>query len=377
MRFLRGWLIALLIVALGAAGIFWYSTRTVPIPVQVVAVARGRVEESVSSTKAGSVRSRHTADLSVDIAGTIVAIHAREGDRVKEGQHLLSIDRREPEAALSAAEKELAAAEALLEEARARRRDATREFARLDGLKQSQSVSQAEIDAASTQVAVAEATVNAAQARLEARQTEVARAKVVVEKCDLHAPFEGIVSERFVEVGEWATPGRTALRVLDPWRLYVRAELDEVDIAELKVGLAVRVGLDPWKGRKLTGKISRVSPVVSELEEQNRTVEIEAELTGGFDGLDLKPGTSADVEVILRAEDDRLRVPTQALLEGNRVFVAGTDNRVHAVALKIGLRNWEFAEVLEGLQAGDRVIVSLESEKLKDRAAIRVNSEGK
>lgn len=375
MRLLRGWLIALLLVAAGTAAILAYSLRTDPIPVRVTRVGRGRVEESVTGTKAGSLRARRSADLSVDVAGTIVAIHAREGRHVAAGDRLLSIDPREPAASLLAAEKELVASEAFLEEARARHKDASRERSRLEQLRQTESVREADVDAAETQLSVAKAGLDAALARVEARRAEAARAKVVLDKCDVLAPFDGVISERLAEAGEWASPGRIVLRLVDPTRIYVRAELDEVDIAELKIGLDVRVELDPWKSRRLSGKVTRVSPVVSEIEEQNRTVEIEAELSGGTEGLELKPGTSADVEVILRAEDGRLRVPAQALLEGDRVLVAGADGRAKAVALRIGMRNWEWVEVVEGLAEGDRVIVSLESEALKDGVAIRVEGE--
>ncbi len=377
MRAWRGWLLAGLLVAAGAAGLVLYSRRKDPVPVRVVAIARGKVEESVTSTKAGSVRSRRMADLGVDASGVVMKLNVREGAAVKAGEVLLSVDRREPEAALAAAEKELAASEAVHEEARARQKDAVRERARVESLRQSESVSQSEIDAAATAVAVAEASVAAAAARIEARKADVERARVVVKKCDLAAPFDGVISERLVEEGEWVSPGRVVLRLFDPARLYVRAELDEVDIAELKPGLKVRVELDPWKGRKLTGAIVRVSPVVSELEEENRTVEIEADLTGGLEGLDLKPGTSADVEVILREADNRLRVPSQALIEGTRVLVATADGKARATDLKIGLRNWEFAEVAEGLKDGDRVIVSLESEKLVDGVEITITGEEK
>ena len=377
MRALRGWLIALLLIGGVTSGVLWYSFRSKPLDVRVIVIGRGRVEETVTSTKAGAVRSRHAADLSVDVAGTVTAIQAREGTRVRAGDALLSLDHREPEAMHVAAGKELRAAEALLEEAEARKRDAVRERARQEQLRQTESTRQADVDAAETQVAVAAAAVLAAQARVEARQAELGRAKVALEKFDLRAPFDGVVASRLVEVGEWATPGIVAMRLIDLDHLYIRAELDEVDLAELKTGLPVRVTLDPWKGRRMSGRVTRVSPIVSELEEQNRTVEVEAELVSGADGLDLKPGTSADVEVILRSEDNRVRVPAQALMEGNRVLVAGADGRAHQVIVRLGLRNWEWAEVLDGLTEGDRVIVSLDNEKLKDGVEIRVTAEEK
>ncbi|MBI3856702.1 MAG: efflux RND transporter periplasmic adaptor subunit, partial [Planctomycetes bacterium] len=115
-----------------------------------------------------------------------------------------------------------------------------------------------------------------------------------------------------------------------------------------------------------------VAPYVSEVQEQNRTVEIEVELETGREGLDLRHGTSADVEVILREIRDVVRVPSQALLEGNRVLIATPEGLVRALPLQLGLKNWEYAQVLGGLRGGEQVIVSLESEKVKEGVRVRV-----
>lgn len=333
------------------------------------------MEETVSSTRAGSVRSRLVADLSVEAAGSIAQIHARKGARVKKGDPLISLDRRDAEAALVAARKELGVLEANLNEARARWTMAVRDRDRYQELLGTGAVTQAQLDQAQMQVDVTAAACAAAEARVEAQKAAVARAQIAVDKCLYTAPFDGVVAELFVEVGEWALPGKTVVRLLDPEHLYVRAELDEVDMAEIREGLPVRVTLDPYKGRRFEGTITRVAPYVNEAKEQNRTVEIEVELSAQINGLALKHGTSADVEVILRTAPDVLRIPTLALMEGQRVLVVGPDGRAQARKLRIGLKNWEYAEVQEGLKPGDMVIVSLESEKVKEGVEVRVVQE--
>lgn len=373
-RKLRGWLLASVLLAAGVLFLQGVLFRPKPLPVRVTRVQRGLVEETVSSTKAGSLRSRMSSPISVDTAGTIVALHARQGAKVAKGDRLVSIDARDAEAALAAARRELAVAESMLGETLARRADALRERERFRELVKSQSASQSQLDQAETQADMSSAMAQAAAARVEAQKAVVRRAEIAVDKCDVHAPFSGVVAELYVEVGEWAVPGKVALRLLDPDRIYVRAELDEVDLSGIRPGRAARVLLDPYKGRVLNASVTRVAPYVSELEEQNRTLEIELELRGGFEGLELKPGTSADVEVILREAPDVLRVPAQALLEGDRVLLAGADGRARSVPIKIGIRNWEHAQVLEGLSEGDPVIVSLESEGLKDGVRVIVTS---
>lgn len=373
-RRLRGWLLTMVLVAGALLLARAFLFRPAPLQVRIVRVQRGRVEETVSSTKAGSLRSRLSSPISVDAAGTIVALHARQGAKVKKGDHLVSLDARDAEAALAAARRELVVAESMREEAWARRTDALRERDRFRELLKSESASQSQLDQAETAADMTSAAAQAAEARVEAQKAVVRRAEIAVDKCDVHAPFSGIVAELYVEVGEWALPGKVALRLLDPDRIYVRAELDEVDLAGVRPGRAARVLLDPYKGRVISATVTRVAPYVSELQEQNRTLEIELEPRGGFEGLELKPGTSADVEVILREAPDVLRVPAQALLEGDRVLLAGADGYARSTPLKIGIRNWEYAQVLEGLSEGAPVIVSLESEGLKDGVRIVVIS---
>jgi HlyD family secretion protein len=371
-RIVRGWLLGGSILAALVLGIPLILLRPEPVDVRVSRVGKGLVEETVTSTKAGSIRSRRTSPVSVDTAGTITHIHARQGARVKKGEHLLSIDRRDAEAALAAAQREVVVLEAHVGEAQARRGDALRERQRYRDLRRTGSASQFQLDQAETAADMAIAAATAAAARTQAQQATVDRAQIALEKCDLHAPFDGVVAELYVEVGEWAVPGKVAMKILDPERLYVRAELDEVDLAGIRVGLPARVTLDPYRDRRLAGKVVRVAPYVSEVQEQNRTIEIEVEFESGTDGLDLKHGTSADVEVILRELRDVVRVPSQALLEGNRVLVATSEGLARAVPLRLGMKNWEYAQVLEGLSGGEQVIVSLESEKVKEGVRIRV-----
>lgn len=372
MRVFRSWLLALVILASAIAVIFFASRRTRPLEVRAVPVTRGMVERTVASTKAGAIRSRKSSDLSVETAGTIVAVHVREGQSVACGDPLISIDQREAVAGLAWSQAELKVLESLAVEAAARRRDAARNRERVEGLHAEGVASDAQRDDARLLADATSASLTAAESRVEAQKVAVTRARIAVDKCELRAPFAGVVAELFVELGEWAIPGKRGLRLLDPTRLYVTAELDEVDIGPVRPGLPARVTLDPYRDRRLSAKVSRVSPFVSELEEQNRTMEVEVELTAGTEDLDLKPGTSADVELVLEERPDVLRIPASAIMEGDRVFVVGPDGRARSAAIRVGLRNWEFAEVLEGVREGDLLIVSLESERLKDGTQVRV-----
>ena len=145
--------------------------------------------------------------------------------------------------------------------------------------------------------------------------------------------------------------------VLDPSSVYISAPMDEVDSARVHVDQPARVTIDSHRELRFMGYVSRVAPYVLDLEAQNRTVEIEVELDD-HDQLFL-PGTSADVEIILETRDDVMRIPTASIMEGNQVLILDQDVLVQK-EITPGLRNWDFTEVVEGLEPDALVVTSLD-----------------
>lgn len=128
----------------------------------------------------------------------------------------------------------------------------------------------------------------------------------------------------------------------------------------LKVGLPSRITLDAMKGRTFSGKVRRIAPYVLDLEKQARTVEVEVEFDKLAKSENLLVGYSADVEIVYETHENVLRIPTQTLLEGNRVLLYGSKGVLEERKVTIGLSNWEYAEVLSGLTEGDRIVSSLD-----------------
>ncbi len=110
-----------------------------------------------------------------------------------------------------------------------------------------------------------------------------------------------------------------------------------------------------------------------DVEAQNRTVEIEVELDDQKLPALLLPGTSADVEVVLDARDGVTRIPTPALLEGDQVLVV-EGNRLQSRQVEVGLKNWDFVEILEGLRDGEQIVVSLDRAGVEQGAVVVVDS---
>ncbi len=365
-RFLVVALVLVLVMAAGA-----WLLRPQPIPVEFHVVATGPVEATLANTRAGTVEACQRTRLSTIVGGRIEYLPVKEGERVHKGQLLMKLwnDDQQAQRALALAQRDLA--EQRVGEVCTLAANAAREAARIARLRQDGFVSvsreeQARADAEARQAACA-------TARAEVRQTEarVRVAEVEQGRIALHAPFDGTVARIVGEVGEFSTPSPPgvptppAIDLIDDSCLYVKAPMDELDAPKIRVGQTVRIRLDAYPERVFDGRVRRVAPFVTAVEKQARTVDVEVEFVAPEEARGLLVGFSADVEILLEARADVLRIPTATLQEGNRVLRLGADGRLEKRAVRTGLANWEHAEVLEGLAAGDRIVLSSEKEGVK------------
>jgi HlyD family secretion protein len=354
--------------------------RKDPVPVTVFRVGPGRVEESVTNSKAGTVKTRRRAALSPEIGGRIELLPIRKGDRVKKGQLLVRLAGADYRAQVRGAQQSIEAAHASEREACQRADQAERDLARMVALARDSLVSQDLKEQAQTQRDATASACQAARSRVEQGQATLDFARVTRGKTELRAPFDGVVADLRGEVGEWITPSPPGvpipplLELLDPDAIYVSAPLDEVDVGKVRVGQVVRITIDAYPGRAIGGHLSRVAPYVVDVQQQSRTFEVEVDFDDAAFARTLLPGTSADVEVILDARDNVLRVPSYALIDGKKALVLRDGNLVGA-PVEIGLKNWGFAEVKRGLGAGDLVVVSLDRADVKEGARARVAEE--
>ncbi len=352
-----------------------------PVPVQVATVARGRVEQSVTNSRAGTVKARRRAKLSPEEGGRVVAVPRRKGDRVKAGEVLLQLDPSVAEARLVLAQRERETADAERQRACLAAERTVRERDRHQRLATEGIVSRDLLDEMQSGARTSAAACTAAEATTHRAEANIALAQTQLDHTTLRAPFDGVIADLSIEVGEWTSPSPPALPVpsvldvIDVTSIYVSAPMDEVDSARLQAGLPARISVDSHPDQDFPGRVVRVAAYVIDLEEQNRTVEIEAELDDAATASTLLPGTSADVEVILDAHDDVLRIPSAAVLAGNRVLVVD-DDRLVSRTIEPGLKNWDMTEVRSGLAEGDRVVTSLDRPEVTEGARVTVTQDG-
>jgi HlyD family secretion protein len=367
---LRRGLIAAGVVAV-LAGLTLYLTRPKPIAVLVAVAETGRVETTVANTRAGSVEACRRAKLATPLGGRIDKLLVREGDRVKAGQVLVELWNDDLAARERISVEQLQSARARANEACLLADTAARDAARTRQLRDKGFVSEGQVDRAESEARARQAACASARSQAQEAQARIAASRADTARTVMRAPFDGIVAEVNGEVGEFLTPSPPgiptlpAVDLIDDSCLYVSAPIDEVDAAQLKVGMGGRITLDAYRGKHFGGKLRRIAPYVLALEKQARTVEVEVEFDHPGDVRHLLVGYSADIEVVVDARDSVLRIPTTALMPGNRVLVLAEGGALEERRIEAGLSNWEFTEVRNGLARGERVVTSLERAGVK------------
>lgn len=367
---LRRVLPALLVVGVLAGAFFW-NTRAKPVSVVLKGVDRGKVEATVVNTRAGTVEACQRTKLSTIAGGRIEYLGVKEGDKVKKGQLLLKLWNDDQKANQALAEAQRVMAAQRVKEACTTAAASHREAERQASLKNKGFVSDAREDQARSEADARAAACETARADVAQAAARVSVTRVEQGRMVLYAPFDGTVAKIVGELGEYSTPSPPgvptppAIDLIDETCLYVKAPMDEVDAPKIKAGLPVRVSLDALPKQPLPGKVKRVAPYVLAVEKQARTVDVEVDFERPAN-VNLLVGYSADVEIVLSARENVLRVPTAALIEGARVMVLNADSgKLEERKVKAGLSNWEFTEVIEGLAEGERIVTSLEREGVK------------
>jgi HlyD family secretion protein len=375
---MRRWILRLAIlaaiVAIAVGARAWFL-RAKPIDVTVSAVERGTVEETITNTRAGTVKAHRRTRLSPEQGGMAREIPFHEGQFVKKDDVLLRLDDSLQRSQLALAQRERDAARSRLKQSCVQADRAQRETVRFQHLFEQKVIAEDQLDATRAAADAARAACEAAASDVERATSSVQLVQVQVDKMVLRAPFAGVVADVTIEVGEWTSPSPPALPIppvidlIDPNSIYVSAPMDEVDAARLHNGQRGRVTVDSHRGQSFWGTVVRVSPFVLDLEAQNRTVEIDVELDDQSLSATLKPGTSADVEIVMATHESTMRIPTSALFEGNKVLVV-ENGKLASHEVKVGLKNWNWTEVVDGLHEGDVIVTTLDRPEIKPGAAV-------
>lgn len=304
------------------------------IELRATSVTKGTVESVVSSVNSGTVRAEQQAELSFGAVGRVEALGIKLGDRVKRGAVLAELENSDLKASLEFMQRE--------------------------------SVRRKEL--------AAKKLISASEFEEISRQIE--QASSALEKTIIRAPFDGVVTELNLEVGQLsqitAVIPKPLVRLIDEAPRYVRAEIDELDLNKIKVGQPARVKVLATRAKPFTAEVRQVVPFISTIKEQDRTAEIElnVEAEGGL----LPVGASADVEVILETKSNVLVAPARAILgkrEARYVFKL-ENGYARKTDVQVGITGYDLTEVTDGLAENEQVLIPSDEFDLKDGARVTV-----
>ena len=377
-------IIALVCIAIIVGLIIWRS-QPEPLTVWVSKVEAGLVEKTVSNTRAGTIKACRRSKLSMPMGGTVDKLLVKEGDHVKAGQLLLELWSRDHHASVDQAKAALNSARHAKEQMCLLADRSSREAKRSATLLAKHLIAADVADQSKSNAEAQQSACDAAKSQVVSAEAALAMQEAVLERFQLHAPFDGVIAEINGEIGEYVTPSPPgvatppAVDLIDTSCLYVTAPIDEVDAASLRLGMPVRITLDAFRNRSFSGKLTRIAPYVVDLEKQARTVDVDVRFDDVPDNVTLLIGYSADITVIIDSREKVLRIPSEALTGNNEVWVLessdGKTGTLKKRKLETGIGNYSFTEVISGLTEGQLVVRSPDQAGIAEGVTATVQQE--
>jgi RND family efflux transporter MFP subunit len=317
-----------------------------PIQVDVVKVERGNMAKRLQVS--GPLRFIANTTVSAEVSAQVKSILVSDGQAVNQGQLLLVFDD------TKIMETSILAASTLQKD------EASLAFNKTDyeknlALSKSGSVSQTALDQKYS-------AYQTALAQVEMDRAGLAKAMEDLKQTRVKAPITGLISQRYVEQGDWVEEGGKLFQISDYRKIYLEGHLSDLDLAKLDVkkirkeGVAAEVLVDSYPDRVFTGKLSYVEPVSNSA----RLFEIRIYLDNP--DMALLQGMFGRARIEYGRVENILKIPQAALLEAlrnekqNLVVVVDRDKKARLTRVKIGSSNRRNAEVKEGLKEGDLIV---------------------
>lgn len=220
--------------------------------------------------------------------------------------------------------------------------------------------------------------LEAAEAAYKAAEVSLKQVREDLKKVDVVSPASGVVLAVHVSAGQQVSAGQLLLEVSDPFRVKVKAKVDEMEIAQVKVGNPARVSTQAYEGVSFDGEITRISPT-AEREGNVATFLVDIDMDNQ-EGL-LKPGMSVDIDIILESIEALVAIPLEAVRDtdtGKKVLVVA-DGAIEEREVEVGASNDSRVEIMRGLQRGEVVVTGPVSslKTLKTGMRVEVSEEGR
>ena len=358
---------------------------------KLAAVERGDLARSVVAT--GKIEPLAKVEVKSKASGIVEKIFADYGDRVKQGQVLVELDKEQLRAQVAEARANLQAAEAAVQSAQAtfernvvdaqgpdlpflkstaerNRKLATEGLISASLLDDGEKAYQMALNkqlSAQRYVAVSRAEIARAKAQVAQTQAALENTEEDLRNSTIVSPMDGLLLSRDVEVGDAVSSililGSQATNIMtlgDVSEVYVKGKVDEADISKVYFGQPARISVESLKEKKFTGKVTKISPLGVE-KENVTTFEVRVSIQNPAG--ELKANMSANAEIILEEKQKVLMVPEAAVIydKDRRTFLEtpdpGSKTGRRKLSVKLGISNGVKTELVEGLKEGQQVIL--------------------
>jgi membrane fusion protein, multidrug efflux system len=332
-----------------------------PPPIPVV-TAQATVQDVPLTIEAvGTVTAYNSVTVYARVTGQILKRHFKEGQEVKAGDLLFSVDPAPFQERLRAAEGNLARNQAALQFSESEAR-------RYTGLVDSNAVSKSSAESASNAALVLKETIRAQQA-------EVEQARLNLSYCEVAAPIGGRTGTYLANEGAFVEPYKTSLVVVNQVRpIFVTFSIPETNLPELRkaaaAGALAVAATTPSTGESRTDGV--LTFIDNAVDTSTGMIRLKAEFANQDDFL--WPGQFVNVRIVLRTLKDVVAVPADAVVagvKGNSVFVVAADGTVELRRVKVGGETGKLTVVQEGLKGGETVVTDGQN-KLKPGAKVKV-----
>ena len=360
-------------------------------------LSRGDIREVISAS--GEIQAKTRINIGTTIGGEIKSIPVKDGQDVKKGDVLVTLDRVRLSQAVAQARAALEGAERDQARLKAAKETAESTFKRQDSLRQQGLISDEAWRQAKLAKDSAELSYQASQTQVAQMSANLGQVQDTLDKGELRAPIDGKVTSLKAEMGEMAIPGQsnlpgaTLMIISDMHELMAEVKVNESEVVRLHPGQEAQVAVDSLPGRVFDGKVYEVATGNEGGVGQDANmylVKVAIDMSGADIGL-LRPGMSARAVILSRKVEGALRVPLQAVLEKDMspedaakkgLLVAPTRNVVMVVKngraeereVQLGIADTQNFELKGGLAEGDKVLTGplRKLRELKDRAPVEL-----
>ena len=394
--------ILLLVLALGGAVYYWVESggslgaiqagskgadkskktekaEEAAIPVELAEAAAGSISSYLSSTS--NLRARRDVEITARADGVVEDLLVEEGDFVREGEGLCTLDDTDLQISLRLTKRQLAQARVQLESAKIEQQKSVvqientkAELERKETAFREQLVSEQEVAQLRYQLEeqthderVAGSRVRELGHRVQELEAQIEQGELEISRTHIVAPFTGFITERHVELGQTVGNQERLFQLAAFSPLYADVHFSEQETDLIRPGQAAQVMLGVEARNRAQGRVARISPIV---DDSTGTVKVTVELQPG--AREFRPGAFVRVDIETDLRENTVLIPKRAIVEedGESFIFTADGETAHRRKVNLGYQNESEVEVRDGVSAGEAIVVAGQG-NLKEGSKIR------